>query len=89
MFWVLSVLAYRTVRGDRGEETVHREYIVYEQVPETLFAAPPHYVDEKVKVEAHEGWRAQVGFNLRLILICSTSRGNEKTFLSSASYFFL
>lgn len=55
MFWVLSVLAYRTVRGDREEETAHREYIVYEQVPETLFVAPPHYVDEKVKVEAHEG----------------------------------
>ncbi|KAI9457270.1 hypothetical protein HD554DRAFT_2143127 [Boletus coccyginus] len=52
MFWVLSVLAYRTVRGERGEETVDREYIVYEQVPETLFMAPPQYVDEKVKVEA-------------------------------------
>lgn len=52
MFWVLSVLAYRTVRGERGEETVDREYIVYEQVPETLFIAPPQYVDEKVRVEA-------------------------------------
>jgi len=54
MFWVLSVLAYRTVRGERGEETIDREYIVYEQVPETLFVAPPQYVDEKVKVEASE-----------------------------------
>lgn len=53
MFWVLSVLAYRTVRGER-EETADREYIVYEQVPETLFVAPPQYVDEKVNVEAHK-----------------------------------
>lgn len=49
MFWVLSVLAYRTVRGER-EETLDREYFVYEQVPETLFVAPPQYVDEKVSV---------------------------------------
>jgi len=54
MFWVLSVLAYRTVRGERGEGTIDREYIVYEQVPETLFVTPPQYVDEKVKVEARE-----------------------------------
>jgi len=54
MFWVLSVLAYRTVRGERGEETLDREYIVYEQVPETLFVAPPEYVDEKAKVEVRE-----------------------------------
>jgi len=53
MFWVLSVLTYRTVRGERGEEILDREYIVYEHVPETLFVAP-QYVDEKVKVEAHE-----------------------------------
>ena len=49
MFWVMSVLAYRTVRGER-EETFDREYIVYEQVPETLSVAPPEY--EKVKGEA-------------------------------------
>lgn len=54
MFWVLSVLTYRTVRGERGEETLDREYIVFEQVPETLFVAPPQYVDEKVRVEASE-----------------------------------
>ncbi|KAH0828100.1 hypothetical protein J3R83DRAFT_3759 [Lanmaoa asiatica] len=52
MFWVLSILTYRTVRGERGEEILDREYIVYEQVPETLYVAPPEYVDEKVK-EAH------------------------------------
>ena len=47
----MSVLAYRTVRGERGEETLDREYIVYEQVPETLFVAPSQYVDEKVNHE--------------------------------------
>lgn len=53
MFWVLSVLAFRTVRGER-EETLDPEYVVYEQVPETLFVAPPQYVDEKVDVKTHE-----------------------------------
>lgn len=54
MFWVLSVLAYRTVRGERLEETLDREYIVYEQAPETLFVAHPHYLDEKVSEEFEE-----------------------------------
>ncbi|KIK91222.1 hypothetical protein PAXRUDRAFT_831020 [Paxillus rubicundulus Ve08.2h10] len=55
MFWVLTVLAYRTVRGEREEEeTFDHEYIMYE--PETLFVAPPEYTDEKVRLaefEAH------------------------------------
>ncbi|KAG9316888.1 hypothetical protein JVU11DRAFT_2964 [Chiua virens] len=55
MFWVLSVLAYRTVRGERAEETLDHEYILYGPVPETLFVAPPQYIDdEKVSMEAHE-----------------------------------
>lgn len=45
MFWVLSVLVYRTIRGDR-EEQVH-EYIVLDQDIETVFVAPPRYTDEK------------------------------------------
>ncbi|KAF9227081.1 hypothetical protein BS17DRAFT_806340 [Gyrodon lividus] len=56
MFWVLTVLAYRTVRGDREEETFDHEYIMYE--PETLFVAPPEYTDEKVKVAELEGHHA-------------------------------
>jgi hypothetical protein len=48
MFWVLTVLAYRTVRGEREEETIDREYIMYE--PETLFVAPPEYTDQKFRV---------------------------------------
>ncbi|KAI6037561.1 hypothetical protein EDC04DRAFT_2868671 [Pisolithus marmoratus] len=36
MFWVLSVLLYRTVRGEREEQDV-----------ETVFVAPPQYTDEK------------------------------------------
>jgi len=54
MFWVLSVLAYRTVRGERLEETLDREYIVYEHAPEALFVAPPRYIDEKVSEEIEE-----------------------------------
>jgi len=54
MFWVLSVLGFRTIRGERGEEPLDREYIVYEQVPEALFVPPPEYVDDKVRVEANE-----------------------------------
>jgi len=53
MFWVLTVLAYRTVRGEREEETFDHEYIMYE--PETLFVAPPEYTDEKVRVAEFEG----------------------------------
>jgi len=54
MFWVLSVLAYRTLRGERDQEPFEPEYIVYEQIPETIFVAPPQYVDEKVKAEVDE-----------------------------------
>ena len=50
----MSVLAYRTVRGERGEETLDREYIVYEHAPETIFVSPPQYVDEKVRLEESE-----------------------------------
>ncbi|KAI6165984.1 hypothetical protein EDD17DRAFT_1549927 [Pisolithus thermaeus] len=45
LFWVLSVLLYRTVRGER-EEQVH-EYIVLDQDLENVFIAPPQYIDEK------------------------------------------
>jgi hypothetical protein len=46
MFWVLSVLAYRTIRGEREESQV-REYVVLDQDVETIFIAPPQYSDEK------------------------------------------
>ncbi|KAG1854329.1 hypothetical protein C8R48DRAFT_721612 [Suillus tomentosus] len=49
MFWVMSVLAYRTVRGERSEEISHG-YIMFEHDAETHFMPPPEYTDEKVKV---------------------------------------
>ncbi|KAG1761250.1 hypothetical protein EDD22DRAFT_824727 [Suillus occidentalis] len=49
MFWVMSVLAYRTVRGERLEEVSHG-YIMFEQDAENNFVPPPEYTDEKVKV---------------------------------------
>jgi hypothetical protein len=56
MFWVMSVLAYRTVRGERLEEVSHG-YIMFEHDAENNFVPPPEYTDEKVKiaeVEAQE-----------------------------------
>ncbi|KAG2154409.1 uncharacterized protein EDB93DRAFT_1202712 [Suillus bovinus] len=49
MFWVMSVLAYRTVRGERSEEVSHG-YIMFEHDAENNFVAPPEYTDEKMKV---------------------------------------
>ncbi|KAH7889033.1 hypothetical protein F5I97DRAFT_1857699 [Phlebopus sp. FC_14] len=53
MFWVLSVLAYRTIRGEREEVTDHA-YIVLEQDAENLYVPPPQYTDEKVKAAEAE-----------------------------------
>ncbi|KAG6332390.1 hypothetical protein ID866_6700 [Astraeus odoratus] len=47
MFWVLSVLAYRTIRGEREEV---QGYIVLNQDVEPVFVAPPEYADEKRQV---------------------------------------
>lgn len=49
MFWVMSVLVYRTVRGERPEEVGHG-YIMFEHDAENNFVPPPEYTDEKVKV---------------------------------------
>ncbi|KAG1844340.1 hypothetical protein DFJ58DRAFT_802904 [Suillus subalutaceus] len=49
MFWVMSVLVYRTVRGERLEEVSHG-YIMFEHDAENNFVPPPEYTDEKVKV---------------------------------------
>ncbi|KAG0696973.1 hypothetical protein DFH29DRAFT_948871 [Suillus ampliporus] len=58
MFWVMSVLAYRTIRGERAEEvTLDHGYIMFEHDAENTFVPPPEYTDEKVKlaeVEAQE-----------------------------------
>jgi len=51
MFWVMSVLAYRTIKGDRNEDdTLDHGYIMFEHDAESMFVPPPEYTDEKVKV---------------------------------------
>ncbi|KAG1889056.1 uncharacterized protein F5891DRAFT_1215816, partial [Suillus fuscotomentosus] len=45
MFWVMSVLVYRTVRGERSEKISHG-YIMFEHDAETHFVPPPEYTDE-------------------------------------------
>jgi len=50
MFWVMSVLTYRTIRGEREEEDhFEHEYVVFEQDAEGMFVPPPEYIDEKAK----------------------------------------
>jgi len=50
MFWVMTVLAYRTIRGERDEEeSIDHDYIMFEQDAEHLFIPPPEYTDEKVR----------------------------------------
>jgi len=44
MFWVMSVIAFRIIRGGRDEA----QYIVIEGA-EDLVLAPPQYTDEKVE----------------------------------------
>jgi len=61
MFWVMSVLVYRTIRGDRTEEdTIDHGYIMFEHDPENLFVPPPEYTDEKVKVAELEAQEIEV-----------------------------
>ncbi|KAG1801999.1 uncharacterized protein BJ212DRAFT_1304922 [Suillus subaureus] len=47
--WVMSVLMYCTVRGERQEEVGHR-FIMFEHDAENNFVPPPEYTNEKVKV---------------------------------------
>lgn len=58
MFWVMSVLAYRTIKGDRNEDdSLDHGYIMFEHDAESMFVPPPEYTDEKAKiaeVEAQE-----------------------------------
>ncbi|EGO00363.1 hypothetical protein SERLA73DRAFT_180938 [Serpula lacrymans var. lacrymans S7.3] len=50
MVWVLMVLTYRTIRGEREEDdTLEHEYIVFEEDAENVYVPPPQYTDEKVR----------------------------------------
>ncbi|KAG1723455.1 hypothetical protein EDB19DRAFT_1615625, partial [Suillus lakei] len=47
MFWVMSVLAYHTIRAERPE--VSHGYIMFKHDVENNFVPPPEYTDKKVK----------------------------------------
>jgi len=51
MFWVMTVISYRLIRGQRPAPVEEHEYTVVDLDAEEIFVAPPHYtypVDEKV-----------------------------------------
>ncbi|KAH7928940.1 hypothetical protein BV22DRAFT_1003839 [Leucogyrophana mollusca] len=59
MFWVMAVLTYRTIRGERDEEEcLDHEYIMFEQDAENIFVPPPEYTDEKVRSSEFEAQEA-------------------------------
>jgi hypothetical protein len=47
MFWVLSVITFRTIRGPRREEVEYT--IIHEYIPETAVSPPSYPIDEKVE----------------------------------------
>ena len=47
MVWVMGIIAYRMIRGERDEESDYTA-IVFEQHAEYV-APPPQYIDEKVE----------------------------------------
>jgi hypothetical protein len=48
MVWVMFIITYRMIRGERDEEVEYTE-LVFEQDAEDLFILPPQYSDEKVE----------------------------------------
>jgi hypothetical protein len=48
MVWVLFVITYRTIRGERDDEIEYSEVVYDEQ--EVMAPPPPQYTDEKVEV---------------------------------------
>jgi len=49
MVWVLGLVTYRAIRGERDAETEYSE-IVFEHDGELFMIPPPLYNDEKVEV---------------------------------------
>lgn len=47
MFWVLTLVAVRSVRGTRREEASLQEIVIFEEDEHLL---PPQYVDEPATV---------------------------------------
>jgi hypothetical protein len=48
MIWVMGIITYRMIRGERNEES-HYTTIVFEQATDEYVAPPPQYIDEKVE----------------------------------------
>jgi hypothetical protein len=49
MVWVMVIVTYRMIRGERDDEAEYAE-IVFEHDAEELVMPPPQYTDEKVDV---------------------------------------
>jgi len=57
MIWVIAIVMYRTVRGQRSEGHQYSQITIIEEVVETPNSAPPIYtypVDEKVVIPAED-----------------------------------
>jgi hypothetical protein len=48
MVWVMCIITYRMIRGERDEETEYAE-LIFEHDAEELIVPPPRYNDEKVE----------------------------------------
>lgn len=55
MFWVMTILVFRTFRGGRSsdEADVH-DVLVFEADAEDILVPPPQYTDEKVALVTAE-----------------------------------
>jgi hypothetical protein len=49
MIWVMAIVTYRMIRGQRDEDIEYTE-IVFEHDAENLIVLPPQYSDEKVEI---------------------------------------
>jgi hypothetical protein len=48
MFWVITIVAYRMIKGEREEAPEYA--LVCEHYDEVIRVAPPSYMDEKAEV---------------------------------------
>jgi hypothetical protein len=54
MFWVMAVISYRVIKGQRPASEQEHEYTVVDLDAEEIFVAPPHYTYPVEKVEVVE-----------------------------------
>lgn len=48
MIWVMAIISYRMIKGEREEDSEYA-VLVFEQDAEELVLPPPQYTDEKVE----------------------------------------